>query len=92
MHLFGKTSLVDIAVGFAIANHYDASESTPVPPVAPSHTPRVPPNPTELFRAIEDASAPYLPDLGPAYMSELLWSLATVNHVPSPNFLAVRAC
>ena len=29
----------------------------------------------------------FLPDFGPAYTSEILWSLAALNHRPSPEFI-----
>jgi len=32
----------------------------------------------------------YLPDFGPAYMSELLWSMAMQEHRPSNEFISVR--
>eukprot|EP00955_Chlamydomonas_euryale_P014452 155396-Chlamydomonas_euryale.AAC.13 len=65
IHHFSKTSLVDIAFGFATAKHYDQ----------------------ELFQAIEEFSLPMLPDFGPAYMSELLWSMATLGHRPGETFV-----
>ena len=42
-----------------------------------------------LFLAIEETSVVFLPDFGPAYMSELLWSMAMVEHKPSPDFISV---
>ncbi|GAX81031.1 hypothetical protein CEUSTIGMA_g8466.t1 [Chlamydomonas eustigma] len=63
---FGKTSVVDLAFGFASAKYYDQA----------------------LFKAIEEAAMPLLPDFGPAYMSELLWSLATLGHKPSTDFIS----
>ena len=37
-----------------------------------------------------EAAVPFLPDFGPAYMSELLWSLAILGHKPGEGFILVR--
>ena len=63
----------------------DPSLISPLTSVAPSIS-------TDLMFAIEEAAVPFLPDFGPAYMSELLWSLAVLGHKPSPDFISVGAC
>ena len=45
--------------------------------------------PAGLLRALEGASLGLLPDFGPGYLSELLWSMAVLEYQPGDEFLKV---